>query len=146
MEVGERTLRLWPRAMAGRWFLQDVDDTDVLEMLHHINPARIPSSPQVDRDDLIRGLKAEHLLPEDAGQARVWASAWYAAKIVDGEIEPYVGAKKIAQLYAGSGADSEEIDLLTASYSEWEDAPAYRSEYEDEMRRAAQAILESAGA
>ena len=60
-----------------------------------------------------------------------------ATEIVQGQTEPYEGAKVLWQMWTELSGLVEELLVFVGLASEWEDSPEHRAAYEDDIRRAA---------
>ncbi len=72
--------------------------------------------------------------------ARVWARA-----IVEGTVRPYEGARRIWWEAASPLELPDALVDFVALASEWEDAPAHRAAYEQDIVQAARQLLTSDG-
>jgi hypothetical protein len=119
--------------------LEDGLDSPALRALAGLSSAEIDEARLLFERALAE-LKVPMPSPRDA-VTRV--AREIAAKVVDGTVAPYQGAKRIWELTLRAPEEElSELDSFVYAASEWEDRPEDRSLFDDGIVRAAQELLE----
>ena len=104
----------------------------------------------VRRDDVTSSLRdiaaSEHLSWPTDFEAGLTVARRVARRIVDGDLEPIDGARMIWwKVCTWTPELRERLNQFVGLASEWEDSPAHRAEYDEDILEACEALLRSAG-